>query len=83
MWRAETIVDTPDQPYLRALLYLQAAGHETDPGTRVQLQRLLADDAARQAAEPLEQLSGTLGLSPPPRSQRLPPIARSSMGYPE
>ncbi len=76
-------MDTPDQPYLRALLYLQAAGHETGPGTRVQLQRLLTENAARQAAKPLEQLPDTLGLSPPPRSQRLPPIARSSMGYPE
>ena len=77
-------MDTPDQPYLRALLYLHAAGHDTGRETQARLQRLLTDHSAPEdTVQRLEQLSDAIGRPASRHGPGLPPIVRSSMGYPE
>ena len=83
---AEASVDTSDEPFNRALLYLRAAGHDTGPETRARLQSMLqARGAGRQALstkQMLELMPQWFTLAGPRQAHNLPPITRASIGYP-
>lgn len=76
-------MDTPDQPYVRALLYLHAAGHDIDADTRARLHRLVMGAPSATPEFLLAQLPVAFELPDPSRPRSLPAIARGSMGYPE
>ncbi|AKV96348.1 hypothetical protein SAMN04487869_11032 [Marinobacter sp. DSM 26671] len=79
-------MDTPDQPFDRALLYLRAAGHDTGPETRARLHSLLqvhaADNPALSNGQLLARMPDWFTLPGPCQGRPLPPITRASIGYP-
>jgi hypothetical protein len=79
-------VDTSDQPFDRALLYLRAAGHDTGPETRARLYSMLqarrAENPALNTGQLLEQMPQWFVLPGPLEGHHLPLIARASIGYP-
>jgi hypothetical protein len=79
-------VDTSDEPFDRALLYLRAAGHDTGPETRARLHSMLqargAENPALSTGQLLEQMPRWFALPGPRQGRHLPPIARASIGYP-
>ncbi|OAN88374.1 hypothetical protein A8B84_07070 [Marinobacter sp. EhC06] len=79
-------MDTSDEPFDRALLYLRAAGHDTGPETRAQLYSMLqARGAEKPALSPgqlLEHMPLWFALPEPRVGRHLPPITRASIGYP-
>jgi hypothetical protein len=79
-------VDTSDEPFDRALLYLRAAGHDTGPETRARLHSMLqargAEHPALSAGQLLEQMPRWFALPGPGQRPHLPPITRASIGYP-
>ena len=83
---AEASVDTSDEPFNRALLYLRAAGHDTGPETRARLQSMLqARGAGRRALstkQMLELMPHWFALPGRRQGHHLPPITRASIGYP-
>ena len=78
-------MDTSDEPFDRALLYLHAAGHDTGPETRARLHRMLqargADHAALGTVQLLAQMPQWFALPGPLEGHQLPPITRASIGY--
>ncbi|WP_296934837.1 hypothetical protein [uncultured Marinobacter sp.] len=79
-------MDTLDEPFDRALLYLRAAGHETGPETRARLHGMLranrAGNPALSNGQLLELLPHWFALPDPHPVRHLPPITRASIGYP-
>lgn len=79
-------MDTSDEPFERALLYLRAAGHDTGPETRARLYSMLqargAENPALNTGQLLEQMPRWFELPGPREGRHLPPIARASIGYP-
>jgi len=79
-------VDTSDEPFDRALLYLRAAGHDTGPETRARLYSMLqarrAENPALNTGQLLEQMPQWFVLPGPLEGHHLPPIARASIRYP-
>lgn len=79
-------MDTSDEPFDRALLYLRAAGHDTGPETRARFYSMLqasgAENPALSTGQLLEQIPQWFVLPGPLEGRHLPPIARASIGYP-
>lgn len=79
-------MDTSDEPFDRALLYLRAAGHDTGPETRARLHSMLqahrAENRALSTGQLLEQMPQWFVLPGPRQGRHLPPITRASIGYP-
>lgn len=79
-------METSDQPFERALLYLRAAGHDTGPETRALLHSMLqahrAENPDLKSGQLLEQIPDWFDLPGPHSNSPLPPIARASIGYP-
>jgi hypothetical protein len=79
-------VDTSDEPFDRALLYLRAAGHDTGPETRARLHSMLqarkAEHPALSTGQLLEQMPQWFALPGLRKGRHLPPITRASIGYP-
>ncbi|TYC56798.1 hypothetical protein FMN52_09430 [Marinobacter sp. BW6] len=79
-------MDTSDEPFDRAMLYLRAAGHDTGPETRARLHSMLQARGAEQPAlgggQLLKQIPEWFALHRPRQGRHLPPIARASIGYP-
>lgn len=79
-------MDTSDELFDIALLYLHAAGHDTGPETRARLNRILqaqeAQHPALGARGLLEQIPRWFRLPAPAQIRSLPPITRASIRYP-
>ena len=79
-------MDSSDEPFDRALLYLRAAGHDTGPETQARLHSMLqargAENTALSTGQLLEQMPQWFALPGPRQGRHLPPIARASIGYP-
>jgi hypothetical protein len=79
-------VDTSDESFNRALLYLRAAGHDTGPETRARLHSMLqargAEHPALSTSRLLEQVPQWFVLPGSRQGGHLPPITRASIGYP-
>lgn len=78
---------TTDQPFDQVLLYLRAAGHDTGADTRARLQRFVrahrADHPSLNTAQLLEKVPQWFDLPRSGTHQLLPPISRTSIGYPD
>ncbi|EHJ02510.1 hypothetical protein [Marinobacter manganoxydans] len=79
-------MDSSDEPFDRALLYLRAAGHDTGPETRARVHSMLqareAESPALSTGQLLEQMSQWFVLPALHQGRHLPPIARASIRYP-
>ncbi|MDX1560922.1 MAG: hypothetical protein R3193_18590 [Marinobacter sp.] len=79
-------MDSSDEPFDRALLYLRAAGHDTGPETRARLYSMLqargADNRTLSTGQLLGQMQRWFVLPELRQGRHLPPIARASIGYP-
>lgn len=79
-------MDVSDPLYQRALLYLQAAGHDTCAQTRQRLQehvsRCTADGKPVTAATLLPQLHQLFDITDPRQTLCTPRLVRGSVGYP-
>lgn len=79
-------MDTSDEPFDRALLYLRAAGHDTGPEARARLFSMFqargAQNPALSTGQLLEQMPQWFALPEPREGSHLPPITRASIGYP-
>lgn len=77
----------PDQPFEHALLYLRAAGHDTGAATRARLQQVVR---AHRDGHPSVDSPQLLRILPrwfdfpeSGHSRLIPPITRTSIGYPD
>ena len=79
-------MDTSDEPFDRALLYLRAAGHDTGPETRARLRSMLqalwAERPDFNTSQLLQKMPQWFVLPGPRQGRELPPIKRASIGYP-
>ncbi|TGN39439.1 hypothetical protein [Marinobacter confluentis] len=77
---------TTDQPFEQALLYLRAAGHDTGAETRTRLQCFILAQRDKnpglKTAELLQNLPQWFDLPRSCPDHPWPPIARTSIGYP-